>query len=154
MRRRKMSEVFKSRWGYHPCSKEVDKKLRKLNGMYQKALSSAAAWERWNRKAPHNRILRKKIRDEQGRVCGRVAVLDDQGNSVELPEPKLCPVFCKKMVRKAFDWVKLEYYDRECVEVVDHGIPAAARNARTPRLREEDVKPLGLTLEQIDKFLS
>lgn len=148
-----MSEVFKSRWGFHPCSKETDRKLRKLNEMYQKALSAAAAWERWERKAPHNRILREKMRDEQGRVCGRKPILDDQGEPVKLPEPKLCPLFCRKVIRKAFDWRKLEYYDREFVEVVDHGIPAAARNARTPRSREEDVKPLGISLEQIDQLL-
>lgn len=153
-----MSEVFESRWGFHPCSRETDRKLRKLNAAYQKALSSAAAWGRWERKEPHNRILRQKIYDEQNRVCGRQPVLDALGQPLKQPEPKFCPVFCRKVLRKVHydrsgQWVP-KGVEREFVEVDDLGIPAAARQARTPISSKEMVKPLCLTVEEIDSLLA
>lgn len=153
-----MSEVFKSRFGYHSCSKETDKKLRFLNGAYQKALSSAAAWNRWDRKAPHNRVQRRKIYDDQGRVCGREVVLDAAGQPLMQPEPKICPVFCRKVLRKVHydrsgQWLTNPVH-REFVEVNDLGVPAAARQARTPMESEALVKPLCLTEQQIQEFCS
>lgn len=152
-----MSEVFESRWGFHPCSKEVDRKLRKLNAAYQKALSSASAWRRWERKEPQNRILRQKIYDAQGRVCGRQPVLDALGESLKQPEPKLCPVFCRKVTRKVYydrsgKWVP-NGIDREFVCIEDYGISVSARTARTPAPSKELVRPLALTIEQIDSLL-
>jgi hypothetical protein len=54
------TSVFKSRWGFHPCSWEHSKKLRRLNFLGFKALSRLAALERWERKDPQNRVIRPK----------------------------------------------------------------------------------------------
>ena len=155
-----MSEVFKSRFGYHPCSKETDKKLRFLNGIYQKALSSAAAWNRWERKAPHNRVQRRKIFDEQGRCCGRQVVLDALGQPLMQPEPKICPLFCNKVSKKCLMRVLVDgrwhtkLIEREFIEINDLGVPAAARQSRTPLESELLVKPLSLTVQQIDHLVA
>ena len=49
------AQVYKSKWGYHPCSKEIAQKLRTINRVYQKALHLEAAHERWRNKLPENR---------------------------------------------------------------------------------------------------
>ncbi|RTK96340.1 MAG: hypothetical protein EKK64_04380 [Neisseriaceae bacterium] len=48
-------QVFKSRWGFHPISKEDCFKLKKLSIVYLKSLRLAAAHRRLMRKLPHNR---------------------------------------------------------------------------------------------------
>jgi hypothetical protein len=48
-------KVFKSRWGFHPVSKEDYCKLKKLSIVYLKSLRLAAAHNRLTRKLPHNR---------------------------------------------------------------------------------------------------
>jgi hypothetical protein len=153
-----MSEVFKSRWGFHPCSKEVDKKLRKLNAAYQRALSYKAAWNRWDAKKPQNRILYQKIYDNKGRICGRRPILDALNEPLKYSEPKICPVFCRKVTKKVYYdssglWVK-DGIERYFIEIQDHGIPALAKQSRTPVASPELVKPLNLTIEQIDLLLS
>lgn len=146
------TQVFQSKFGFHPCTRETDKKLRFLNGIYQKALSMSAAWERWDRKAPHNRVLRRRLRDEQGRVIGRETVLDDQAQPIPMPEPEICPIFSDKMLRKT-NWSRDGKYHRTPIEitVVETDGPyilAAARQARKPQPTAEDVRPLPLSEEE------
>ena len=79
--------VFQSRWGFHPFSIQVSRQLRRLNVAYQRALRQAAAWNRWNRKEPQNRVVRPRIRNDKWQVIG-------YGRAEPVGEPKLCPVFC------------------------------------------------------------
>jgi hypothetical protein len=65
-----VSTTFRSRWGFHPCDYATYRKLKLLNLVYHRAVRLAHAWERWQRKAPHNRVRRHRIRDEQGRTIG------------------------------------------------------------------------------------
>jgi hypothetical protein len=132
------ANVFQSRWGYHPVSKEVDKKLRYLNMVYQKTLSLAAAWRRWYRKQPENRIFRPRIKDETGFVVGL-------GDPVPWKEPEICPIFSYK--ETGLTWDKKEYM---AVEIDKPDILYAARQARTPCLTPEDVRPLPMTVQTIN----
>lgn len=50
-----MSNVFKSRWGFHPCDYATFLKLKEINKWWWKFLHERAAWERWNNKWPKNR---------------------------------------------------------------------------------------------------
>ncbi len=49
--------VVKGRWGFHPCSYALYLKLKELNHCVLRAKMAAAAWQRWNRKLPENRLL-------------------------------------------------------------------------------------------------
>jgi hypothetical protein len=55
-----MSTVHQSRWGLHPCSYEDFRKIKLLHKHYWLAKRAIAAWDRWNRKLPHNRVIRKQ----------------------------------------------------------------------------------------------
>lgn len=142
-----MTQVFESRWGFHPCSREVSKKLRFLNGFYQKALARFSAWNRWNAKMPHNRIKKAKLRGADGRVYG-------YGEPVEWKEPVLLPIFTQQLTRTAHvtpegKYVK-EGFEQKYWAVSDLGIPALAKQSRIPVANKEDVKPLSMSAEQIE----
>ena len=62
--------MFQSRWGFHPCDYATFRKLKFLRHLHQKALRMAHAWECWNRKDPHNRVLRRRIRNAKGQTLG------------------------------------------------------------------------------------
>lgn len=62
--------------------------LRALNARALRARILKAAWERWHRKQPHNRVRQPVVRDDQGRPVGR-------GDPVPVPEPPLDPLFCR-----------------------------------------------------------
>jgi len=51
--------VHKSRWGFHPCSYEDFRKIKLLHKHYWLAKIAEAAHERYYRKLPHNRVIRK-----------------------------------------------------------------------------------------------
>lgn len=107
--------------------------LKELNKLWFQARRQAAAWRRWHRKLPHNRIRRSRIRDGQGRVIG-------YGPPTSLAEPQLHPGFCRKVTLPSGK-----------VEVIakHHEIEAAYRLARYPRPRPEDVVPLPITEAEI-----
>lgn len=48
-------EVFKSKWGFHPCDRETYLKLKKLNHWIMRSEIEFATWQRFYRKQPHNR---------------------------------------------------------------------------------------------------
>ena len=52
-------KTYESRWGHHPCDHDTYLKLKKLYKFYWQYLRDYAAWERWERKMPHNRVIRK-----------------------------------------------------------------------------------------------
>src|SRR5215471_17740653 len=146
----KMTAV-QSRWGFHPCTYESFLLLKKLHGFYWLALRQFAAWQRWARKKPHNRVLRRKIRDEQGRVVGREVV-------GPMPEPEVCPVFCVKDQVKSYRDDDGNYVREgrlvDTIKFRDHGIPQAYRAARIPVPRAEMVTELQLSVKEIRRLTS
>jgi hypothetical protein len=132
--------AYRSRWGYHPCDYETYQLLKRLNVLYVCARRLYAAWQRWARKKPHNRVVRHTLRDGQGRKVGSRVV------GVQ-PEPRLCPVFCREV----------QIHRRHCdaqldVGVAFHagcGIPEAYRAARTPVATADMVGPLPCSLEDV-----
>jgi hypothetical protein len=145
------SAVHQSRWGFHPCSRETDRKLRFLNYVYSLAVQKAAAWKRWNRKAPQNRVAQPRIRDAAGRVVGYAA-------PIPLKEPAICPVF-SRLVTKVVQWHPTKGYDRGGIEWTlpetdTHRVGEAAQLARTPVALPAHVKPLPLSEARIDELVA
>ena len=87
--------VVRSRWGFHPCEFSTYRKLKLLNLVYQRAVRMAHAWQRWKRKDPHNRVSRRRIRNDDGRTIG-------YGPPTPIAEPPLCTVFSRKAKEKRF----------------------------------------------------
>lgn len=118
------SDTHQSRWGYHPCDYALYRKLKLLHGWYHQTLRDYAAWRRWARKEPQNRVIREYRRDPQGRKCGIRATRPR-------PEPRYCRVFV----------------DRERPN--DRGVIALYHAARTPQ--PQPVSPFAPeTLERIE----
>jgi hypothetical protein len=137
-----MIMACQSRWGWHPCDYETYRLLKWLHACCVKARRDFAAWQRWRRKQPHNRVVREWIRDEQGRRIGSRVV-------GPRPEPPLCPIFCVRA-----HVISQSRQDRigERVSFSSHGIREAYRAARTPLPSEEQVQPLSLTPEAIRRL--
>ena len=141
--------VFQSKWGFHPVSREASKKLRYINGVYAKAQHMAGAWERWDRKMPENRILRRTIKDETGKRR-REIVCDVQGKPIPMPEPQVCPLFHEKVPSH----VKWGSYVRGVAKDNGFGdkILYASRLARKPQPTPQEVPPIPFTEEEIDRL--
>jgi len=163
------TQVFKSKWGYHPCDQETYFKLKKLNAMFFRAQQKAATWHRWNRKDPKNR---------KGK------------------EPEVCPIFSEIMSQEPYIkpfgafyngywgtrtkhsyWIKKNQTDsyiwdsenKKCIypnaeryryvpckekrfiDVDSLGIDRAYRNAKIPK-HQKDVIPLDISEEEIDRI--
>lgn len=123
--------TVKGRWGFHPCSYELYRKLKRLNLLAFAALRRAAQHERWERKDPQNRRIfvgckgyDKPIKKREVSKINRVYK--------PWPEPVLAPI------------------DRDMVDL----IAADYRNARTPVAEESQVKPLILNEQRIDSLLA
>jgi hypothetical protein len=110
--------------------------LKELNKLWTTALRQAAAWRRWNRKLPHNRVSRQRIRDEAGRVIG-------YSPASPVPEPMLTSPFCRKVQLPS---------GRMDVFVTDRGIEAAYRLARCPRNSAGEVGSLPVTEEAVRRM--
>jgi hypothetical protein len=139
--------VFQSRWGVHPCSYETYRKLKLLNHLYLRAVRLAHAWGRWKRKDPHNRVVRRRIRDSEGKIVGYEP-------PVPLPEPKVClvfsrPEFVKRHLDKKGDFVREGFMD-ERVVTDDFGIIADYASARRPAAEPAQIQPLRLNAAEID----
>ena len=137
--------AHRSRWGWHPCDYATYRLLKDLNALHEQARRQFAAWQRWRRKLPHNRVLRRKV-VAQGNQVGTEVV-------GPRPEPPLHPLF--RMCRQV-----LSYHDAggrplrkpqhvEEVVFLGHGIPEAYRLARTPVATPQQVEPLPLTTDEI-----
>lgn len=107
--------------------------LKELDKLWLRARRQRAAWHRWYRKLPHNRVRRPRIRDAHGRTVG-------YGPPVPLPEPELSAAFCRKTELPSG---RLE------VILLDNWIEAAYRLARYPKPTRELVQPLPVADEEI-----
>lgn len=107
--------------------------LKELNRRLLLARRRKAAWERWQRKRPHNRVWRPRLRDDSGRVIGH-------GPPTPLPEPELPALFCRK--------IELPSGRREVV--LSHSvIEMAYRMARYPKASPEEVEALPIREEKV-----
>jgi hypothetical protein len=143
-------EVTKSRWGYYPCDYAAFLRLKKLNSLYEKALHQLAAWQRWHRKKPHNRVERTKIRNARGRIIGH-----QTGNIIEEPDT------ANPLLRKVEKVVPIyEGNTRTTVTVEVELIPDAKLVAkdyffcRKPKTTAEEVVELSLPESRINEILN
>ena len=135
--------VFKSRWGFHPCDWTTYQKLRRLNFLAFRARVVGAAWQRWNRKLPKNRIIKRTVRDESGRPIRREPKLDAAGNVIPIPEPK------QPIAYQGFR-IPGSHFDSNILDVIESDY----RTARVPWQSAAEARPLALSAEQIEEQLA
>ena len=135
--------VHEGKYGFYPCNYENYQKIRRLYGYYLLALSRAADMTRWSRKQPQNRVLRRWIKDQQGRRCG-CQIIGPR------PQPEAVPIFTEKTKRKSWSGLDLG----EQISIINSHIEQNYRSARYPVQRAEDVIPLTLTEAEIDSMLA
>jgi hypothetical protein len=138
-----------SRWGWHPCDYATFRLLKRLHRACETARRQVAAWHRWHRKMPHNRVVRRWLRDSLGRRIGCAVV-------GPLPEPPLSPPFCVRRLIPSF-WSEdgRPLAEARLVEDVvfgDLGIVEAYRTARKPAASPEEVRPLAFTAEELHRL--
>lgn len=145
------TQVFQGKFGYFPCSLETYKKLRFLNMVFAKAQHMAGAWERWERKQPKNRVIKRAIKNEKGFKIGTEVVLDDQGNPIPWSEPQICTLFHETIPSSVNRWgsrmngcAKDKGLGKEILE--------ASRQAKMPKGTPEEVQPLLFSDSEIDFF--
>jgi hypothetical protein len=107
--------------------------LKELNRLWLEARRQAAAWQRWTRKRPHNRVRRPRIRNERGWVTG-------YGPPQPLPEPVLSPYFCQKVELPS---------GRTDVFLSGERVGQAYHLARFPKAGASEVAPLPVTDAEI-----
>lgn len=132
-----MAQVFRSKYGFHPCDINLYRKLCVLNKLTYEAEVQFAEWERWNRKQPQNRVIRKKIRNPAGQVVGW---------SVEgrREEPKVSSIFCRKSVGvDGRDYYELNIW---LINVIRN----SKKRAQHPKVSEDRVWPLLISEQKID----
>src|SRR5262245_15407440 len=145
-------KTYRSRWGYHPCDYETFLLLKLLNARWLAAQRRHAQWQRWFRKKPANRVVRRWPRDAQGRKIGSEIVGPQ-------PEPRPCPLFCRH-VPAICAWSAAGEYLPGGRTVDGYTllhqlrIPEAYRAARTPAPTAEAVSPLPLTAAEIRQLAS
>jgi hypothetical protein len=110
--------------------------LKELNRLSLLARRQAAAWRRWSRKLPHNRVSRPRLRDEQGRIVG-------YGAREPILEPPIPKWFCER--------VELPSGKIELV-LTGAKIETAYRQARQPKPTPQELPALSLTEEQIRRL--
>lgn len=130
--------VFKGKYGYYACDKEIFTKIKKLHSFYWKALRKYAEWCRWNRKESQNRVIKKWLRNSDGQKYA----FDIVGTK---PEPTKLPIFL--------------YDPRRYIPVGGHilddlGILEAYRATRYPRKTQEEVKPIKIAAKWLDDQLA
>ncbi len=122
-------EVHQGRWGFYPCDWATYQKLKKISQEYQKGLRQHFAWCRWLNKLPHNRVIRRWKRNESGQRIGCEII-------GPAPEPQ---------VNRLFLYLEKNYSSFSKIDLL-----VEYRKARYPAVTAEEVKPLLLTLQQID----
>ena len=136
--------TYRTRWGHVAYSYEDYLKLKRLHKIWFRALRAASRWKRWVRKAPHNRVTRRTLRDSDGRKIGREI-------AGPTPEPRTCDLFSRKLVtndrkpvgRWFVGWI-----------TTDDTVATEYRKAKHPKSAPEEVEPAGLTSRQIDAMLA
>jgi hypothetical protein len=138
--------VYQSRWGFHPCDYQTYRKLKFLNLAYLKAVRQARAWMRWKRKDPHNRVIRRRKRNDKGQTIG-------YEKPIPMPAPRICEVFSRKILEKCYVDKKGNYckegFMEEKVVMLDLGVAQDYAASRIPRNTKEEVVPLRNSLEAI-----
>jgi len=84
-----VSNIVQGKYGFHPCDYETYRKLKVIHKVYWESIFRMAAWTRWDRKQPQNRVQRFAGRGPDGK---RIPLVPP----IPLPEPTL-PPFVKKM---------------------------------------------------------
>jgi hypothetical protein len=107
--------------------------LKELNRLAERAEREAAAWRRWHRKLPHNRVRRERLRDAAGWPVG-------YGPPTPVPEPRLTSPFCRVAELPS---------GKTDVFANNQEVAAAYRQARRPFATAEEVKPLPVEEDQI-----
>lgn len=120
------TEAYKSKWGYHPCDYETYQKLRKINYVRYLSVKMQASWNRWRRKEPQNRVIRKWTKNENNQKTGYEII-------GPRPEPARCLVFSDK-------W--------NLIYAIEHDYA----NAKIPRANKENVQPLRLSKDEINEL--
>lgn len=143
------ASIFRSRWGFHPCSYETFLKLKHLNGLYFRALREAAAWRRWHRKEPHNRVSRPRLRNQAGQVVG-------YGPPVPVSEPRLSTLFTQfvqvpRFVDRRGGACPDGFFEPE-VKLDPPTVVEDYRKARQPAADAAAVAPLSMSPGQIDEL--
>lgn len=135
--------IHEGKYGFYPCTWETYQKLKVINVAYNRAKHDLAIWQRWERKDPHNRVARPKVKDAEGRVVG-------YGKDIVLPEPEVSSVFCEATIKK---YDKNGRYVKEGLpdyKLKDYRIEEDYRRARYPVQAEEAVEFLSMSMETID----
>jgi len=146
------AHVHQSKWGFHPCDRETFQKLKELNKLYIQALHQKAAYERWERKEPHNRIMRVKLRDGSGNTVG-------YGAPQDRPEPPLNGLLIKEDyfpdVDRSGRWLKDKKVKRTRVvwALGAELIGEVYKTARQPHPTSEGVKQMKLAPHIIETLL-
>jgi hypothetical protein len=141
--------AHRSKWGWHPCDYQTYRLLKALNRLFEQARRQHAAWHRWHRKRPSNRVIRRNILDERGNKVGREVVGPQ-------PEPNLAPLFCVRrsvLTHWSEDGRPLKTGRLvETVDLLDHGIPDAYRAARHPAPTEQEAGRLSVSPEEVRRL--
>lgn len=150
-----VSNVHQSKWGFHPCDVETYRKLKVIHKVYWESVFRMAAWNRWDRKHPQNRLQRFQGKDADGK---RIPLVPP----IPLPEPTLPPFVvktdhkrtvkthvgdCKQYKGPIYDveWSTLKL-DPNIFSLVED-----FQKARTPSI-ESQVRPLINSIEKIDAY--
>jgi len=67
-------QVHRIKWGFVPCDFEKYKFFKELNFRCLQDCIALTARDRWKRKDPQNRVIRKWIRNSNGQKVGHVIV--------------------------------------------------------------------------------
>jgi hypothetical protein len=110
--------------------------FKELNRLWVRGQHEAAAWRRWHRKLPQNRVRRERLRDAAGRVIG-------YGPPTPVPEPSLSSPFCRLVELPSS---KVDLF------VDDRGIEGAYCQARRPCATADDVKPLPVGEDEVRRL--
>jgi hypothetical protein len=141
--------MFSSRWGFHPCDYQTYRKLKFLNQIYLHALRLAHSWQRWHRKDPHNRVSRRRIKNDKGQTIG-------YDLRVPLPEPRICPIFSQKVLEVRHVDKKGNFFQdgfmEEKVITDDLWIPADYAAARKPAADPAAVPSLHHSAAEIEEL--
>jgi hypothetical protein len=110
--------------------------LKELNRLWVRAQHEAAAWRRWHRKLPHNRVRRERLRDAAGRPVG-------YGPPRPAPEPPTSSPFCRVAELPS---------GKTDIFLDDLGVEAAYRLARRPCATASEVKPLPMSEDVVRRL--
>lgn len=130
--------VHQSKWGFHPTSYETSKKLRFINKVFAHAQRNASSWQRWERKDPHNRIVKNR----------------KTGEVIPLPEPVVCEFFHDKKPTRRSSYNNCKIPPTCFTNGLGEHFLYLSRQARTPVANASDVKPLDFDDAKIDYYFN